>query len=239
MWSDIGSAEFMSFLGRVTDLSPTLTQTSRPGNENDAYSSSAILAEIFASLKGTSVDVHDMNISGCNLMQSIGYNDDCQELWGLAITTSCALSIIYSRATILSILRNATDDLGGEESMISSQIRNVICSPQCVLMFVDLLKLVRFRGPLPHRTFRTAVTSCKDVCDELDRVLRPTFSLLLMKLKTKTEPLKNKTSEKEVSVEKRETPLFLSVLVDEALSQFTRASSRKYDRMLWISRPTP
>ena len=35
------------------------------------------------------------------------------------------------------------------------------------------------------------------------------------------------------------SPLFLTVLVDEALGHFTRARARQYDKMAWISRPIP
>jgi alpha-tubulin suppressor-like RCC1 family protein len=239
MLPGIESAALMSVVGGVANTSPTLSQANRPGNGNDAYSSSAILAEIFAGLSVPG-DVGNSISSGGNMIQRIASNDDCQELWGLSVATSCALSTIYARATILSILRHASDTDGGEGESVASQLGDIISSPQCVLMFVDFLKLVRFRGPLPHHSSgAAALTPRKDFCDELDHLLRPTFSLLLKKSRVFLNEESLKEKEPGQNTDRSGSPLFLTVLVDEALSHFTRASSREYDRMLWISRPAP
>ena len=45
---------------------------------------------------------------------------------------------------------------GSDEMGVKSDLGAVLRGPQCILMFVDFLKLVRFRGPLPHTLLSVA-----------------------------------------------------------------------------------
>ena len=96
---------------------------------NDAYSTTEILSEIVSVLQPTNSDGTDSGINaGTNSSSSntngsdnnksgnrinqklegnpfhrLGNCDDQQELWALSLATSCALSTIYSRVSVLSI----------------------------------------------------------------------------------------------------------------------------------------
>jgi hypothetical protein len=263
---------------------------------NDAYSTTEILSEIVSVLQPTNSDGTDSGINaGTNSSSSntngsdnnksgncinqklegnpfhrLGNCDDQQELWALSLATSCALSTIYSRASVLSILQHvlnktvlSNSEDGKSQQVVKSfnipyHLGSVLSSPQCILMFVDFLKLVRFRGPVPcivNNVMQHVVKSKSYYSDELHHLLKPIFQILLnkhnendivnntpvqmgqQKVQGKHEKNSNMPSNNVTS--SSAAPLFLTVLVDEALGHFTRARARQYDGMLWISRPVP
>ena len=80
---------------------------------------------------------------------------------------------------MLSILQHVSDvhnDDTNDEMGVKSDLGAVLRGPQCILMFVDFLKLVRFRGPLPQ----TLLSNAKSkhplyFADELHFLLKPIF----------------------------------------------------------------
>ena len=244
----IPGMETATLLGASAAASSVLSRTNHNSLGSDAYPSSDILGEIVSGLH----PIHEsMNrLRNKATMQSLSNTNDDQELWGLGLATSCALSTVYARSAILSLLLHGKevkdDQARKDEHKLPGILGTVVSSPQCVLMFVDFLKLVRFRGPLPHNSFVSFDTENVEraFLDELDDILSPMFSLLLQNSPSILDSGKVREIESRASVItnkslKGNSPLFLTVVVDEALSHFTRACAREYDRMLWISRPAP
>ena len=83
---------------------------------------------------------------------------------------------------MVSILQHVRDEhtSGSDEMGVKSDLGAVLRGPQCILMFVDFLKLVRFRGPLPHTLLSDARAEHHlYFADELHFLLKPIFKILL------------------------------------------------------------
>ena len=134
---------------------------------------------------------------------------------------------------------------GSDEMGVKSDLGAVLRGPQCILMFVDFLKLVRFRGPLPHTLLSVARADHHlYFADELHFLLKPIFKILLSSSGGCPSEAPGKREDAhsaapQASKQSPNSPLFLTVLVDEALGHFTRARARQYDKMAWIARPIP
>ena len=86
---------------------------------NDAYSAQSILPKVISLLSQPEGDVSSVSTSNKtnrvreasagSPLHELGNSDDQQELWAISLATSCALSTIYARSSVVSILQHVRD----------------------------------------------------------------------------------------------------------------------------------
>ena len=251
-----GSADVSSNSGSLMSLLNGTISTFGNNTEyqasSDAYSAQAILPKVISLFSHPEGDVDNISTSNKNsrvakasagsLLHELGNSDDQQELWALSLATSCALSTIYARSSVVSILQHVRDEhTGGSDEMYVKSDLGLSCGAlsaySCLL---TSLKLVRFRGPLPHTLLPVARPDHHlYFADELHFLLKPIFKILLSSSEAPGKREDAHSAAPQASKQSPNSPLFLTVLVDEALGHFTRARARQYDKMAWIARPIP
>ena len=256
----------------------------------------------------------DGGVATSEPLHYLAQTNDLQELWGLGSSTCAALSVLYARSAVVSLL-----SLGKSRPTTSgARLAEELQRPRCILMFLDFLKLVRYRGPLLHlgsgdgggrgrgrggggkdktsnkfaedeknaliTTDAAAGAADMLVTDNMYEVLTPFVKMLMtaaypgvsggdpdMDVPSSdssaaggatagnaasnvagnvadhiasaddvSAAAASAAAAALVAASNKKTPhmLFLTVLLDESLSHMSRAKSREFDRMLWLSSPS-
>ena len=121
-------------------------------------------------------------------------------------------------------------------------LANILRRPDCLMMFLDFLKLVRFRGPLlfggrviPFVTDQKLQcfqdNAFQEAHDAMSNIVTPFLRILLDSSTLRDNKNYNK------SIERDTTPLFVTMLLEESLSHMSRACARDYDRKMWLVSP--
>ena len=227
-------------------------------------------------------------------LHSLAQTNDLQELWGLGMSASAALLVVYARSCLISILQVQNfcsenrqvpydaifeDDedeeeaplVAGDEDNADSLMHEsgsanpetvlksfvlALCKSGSLIMFINFLKLVRYRGPL---LYTSRISSTADIsrnlggnpstdsepCEQLQWINGDTYkcsqdamsSILTPILKILLTFSHNYSRQNVSTSTYKSDPSLLVTLLDEALVQMSNAGTREFDRTMWLSSP--